>query len=137
MASLPVIAGQEMDEGLEGMWLGSAQGIQAIDAGKFAKYFCRCDQSILSFTSGLNWLKRRTVKNVLITSVGWASHFSASLFSTIFLSQFSCLFSRLPMIRNAIQFCSNRKLEESEAATCQDQKDNEKRRRNTSGIGKG
>lgn len=32
MASLPVIAGQEMDEGLEEMWLGSAQGIQAIDA---------------------------------------------------------------------------------------------------------
>jgi len=32
MASLPVIAGQEMDEGLEEMWLGSAQGIHAIDA---------------------------------------------------------------------------------------------------------
>jgi len=32
MASLPVIAGQEMDEGLEDMWLGSAQGIHAIDA---------------------------------------------------------------------------------------------------------
>lgn len=33
MASLPVIAGgQALDEGLEEMWLGSAQGIQAIDA---------------------------------------------------------------------------------------------------------
>lgn len=32
MASLPVLAGQELDEGLEEMWLGSAQGIQAIDA---------------------------------------------------------------------------------------------------------
>jgi len=32
MASLPVIAGQEMDEGLEEMWHGSALGIQAIDA---------------------------------------------------------------------------------------------------------
>lgn len=32
MASLPVIAGQEMDEGLEEMWLGSADGIRAIDA---------------------------------------------------------------------------------------------------------
>mmetsp|Transcript_5397 Transcript_5397/g.11139 ORF Transcript_5397/g.11139 Transcript_5397/m.11139 type:complete len:329 (+) Transcript_5397:276-1262(+) len=32
MASLPVIAGQELDEGLEEMWLGSAQGIQVIDA---------------------------------------------------------------------------------------------------------
>ena len=35
MASLPVIAGQELDEGLEEMWLGSAQGVQAIDAGEF------------------------------------------------------------------------------------------------------
>ena len=35
MASLPVIAGQELDEGLEEMWLGSAQGIQAIDAGEY------------------------------------------------------------------------------------------------------
>jgi hypothetical protein len=35
MASLPVIAGgQALDEGLEEMWLGSAQGIQAIDAGE-------------------------------------------------------------------------------------------------------
>mmetsp|Transcript_22990 Transcript_22990/g.54279 ORF Transcript_22990/g.54279 Transcript_22990/m.54279 type:complete len:340 (+) Transcript_22990:390-1409(+) len=32
MASLPVLAGQELDEGLEEMWLGSAQGINAIDA---------------------------------------------------------------------------------------------------------
>jgi len=32
MASLPLLAGQEMDEGLEEMWLGSAQGIHAIDA---------------------------------------------------------------------------------------------------------
>jgi len=31
MASLPVIAGQDMDEGLEEMWIGSAQGIQGID----------------------------------------------------------------------------------------------------------
>ena len=40
MASLPVIAGQELDEGLEEMWLGSAQGIQAIDPGK-------CDEQVL------------------------------------------------------------------------------------------
>lgn len=32
MASIPVMAGQEMDEGLEEMWLGSAQGIHGIDA---------------------------------------------------------------------------------------------------------
>lgn len=30
-----MLAGQEMDEGLEEMWLGSAQGIHAIDAGEF------------------------------------------------------------------------------------------------------
>lgn len=35
MASIPVMAGQEMDEGLEEMWLGSAQGIHGIDAGEF------------------------------------------------------------------------------------------------------
>ncbi len=40
MASLPVIAGQELDEGLEEMWLGSAQGIHAIDAGESMKHFC-------------------------------------------------------------------------------------------------
>ena len=40
MASLPVIAGQELDEGLEEMWLGSAQGIQVIDAGESMKHFC-------------------------------------------------------------------------------------------------
>lgn len=32
MASLPVIAGQEMDEGLEEMWHGSSEGIRLIDA---------------------------------------------------------------------------------------------------------
>ena len=46
MASLPVIAGQEMDEGLEEMWLGSAQGIQAIDAGEFKKW-CRCIELVV------------------------------------------------------------------------------------------
>jgi len=32
MAPLPVIGGQEMDEGLEQMWISSAQGIHAIDS---------------------------------------------------------------------------------------------------------
>jgi len=32
MASIPVLGGQEMDEGLEEMWLGSAQGIHGIDS---------------------------------------------------------------------------------------------------------
>tara|TARA_B110001450_G_C17528603_1_gene443677 strand:- start:439 stop:546 length:108 start_codon:yes stop_codon:yes gene_type:complete len=34
MAPLPVIGGQDMDEGLEQMWISSAQGIHAIDSGK-------------------------------------------------------------------------------------------------------
>jgi len=32
MASIPVLGGQEVDEGLEEMWLGSAQGIHGIDS---------------------------------------------------------------------------------------------------------
>jgi len=32
MASIPVLGGQEIDEGLEEMWLGSAQGIYRIDS---------------------------------------------------------------------------------------------------------
>jgi hypothetical protein len=52
MASLPVIAGQEMDEGLEEMWLGSAQGIQVIDAGEFTSHF-RCISLFVSLLSPL------------------------------------------------------------------------------------
>ena len=36
MASIPVLGGQERDEGLEEMWLGSAQGIHGIDSGKYS-----------------------------------------------------------------------------------------------------
>ena len=43
-----------MDEGLEEMWLGSAQGIQAIDAGEYTSHF-RCISLFVSLLSP--WLE--------------------------------------------------------------------------------